>query len=197
MTTTYKSTDIAKLILTTTGCDDMEKKKLHKLLYYIQGWSLAALGRPAFANDLEAWKDGPVSTGMRSDTISMQCWKVMGLPLDDQAVANDNELISLIQLITPFYAEKSTKELVDDTHSEDPWLHAREGIPEGGYGNQPISDDSLCAFFSSNVSVLGLTPSDIELFGVGSFLDSQEAYTSADHDEPQSPLDQSANLIYF
>ncbi len=198
MNTTYKSTDIAKLILTITGCDGMDKTKLHKLLYYIQGWSLAGLGRPAFTNDLEAWMNGPVSTGMRSDTADKPCWKVVQIPLDDQMAASDGELVSLIQLIAPFYAEKSTQQLIDDTHSEDPWLHARQGIPEGGYGDQPISDDALCTFFSNNVSVFGLTPSDIELFGVDSFLKSEEAYTNADDDnEPQSHLDQSANLFHF
>ena len=34
--------------------------RLQKLLYYVQGWSLAALGRPLFADRIEAWPEGPV-----------------------------------------------------------------------------------------------------------------------------------------
>ena len=34
--------------------------KLHKLLYYAQGWHLARTGRPLFPEAVEAWTDGPV-----------------------------------------------------------------------------------------------------------------------------------------
>ena len=34
--------------------------RLQKLLYYAQGWHLAAFGRPLFVGRIEAWKHGPV-----------------------------------------------------------------------------------------------------------------------------------------
>src|SRR5580704_12809669 len=34
--------------------------RLQKLLYYVQGWSLALRGRPAFDDEIEAWTLGPV-----------------------------------------------------------------------------------------------------------------------------------------
>ena len=34
--------------------------RLQKLLYYAQGWHLAAFGRALFAGHIEAWKHGPV-----------------------------------------------------------------------------------------------------------------------------------------
>lgn len=36
------------------------KARLHKLLYYVQGYHLAWRGCPAFDDDIEAWKKGPV-----------------------------------------------------------------------------------------------------------------------------------------
>src|SRR2546428_134892 len=33
---------------------------VQKLLYYVQGWSLALRGTPAFSDDIEAWRYGPV-----------------------------------------------------------------------------------------------------------------------------------------
>src|SRR5688572_15116084 len=38
----------------------MSAYKLKKLLYYIQAWSLSRRGRPAFKDEVRAWKDGPV-----------------------------------------------------------------------------------------------------------------------------------------
>lgn len=42
------------------GIDPMTQMKLHKLLYYAQGVSLAVNGGPLFEDDLLAWEHGPV-----------------------------------------------------------------------------------------------------------------------------------------
>jgi uncharacterized phage-associated protein len=34
--------------------------RLQKWLFYAQGWSLGLLGKPLFAEPIEAWKNGPV-----------------------------------------------------------------------------------------------------------------------------------------
>lgn len=43
-----------------TGNNDITNMKLNKLVYFAQVWALAKLGRPLFAEDVQAWKDGPV-----------------------------------------------------------------------------------------------------------------------------------------
>jgi uncharacterized phage-associated protein len=40
--------------------EPMTAARLHKLLYYCQGWHLAWYGRPLFAERIEAWRHGPV-----------------------------------------------------------------------------------------------------------------------------------------
>ena len=58
MTDQNKVFTVAERILATDlSCDKM---KLHKLLYYVQGWSQAWTGRPLFQEAPEAWKFGPV-----------------------------------------------------------------------------------------------------------------------------------------
>lgn len=194
VTGNYSSTDVAKLILKATGTDNMDKKKLHKLLYYVQGWSLAALGRPAFANDLQAWKDGPVSPSMRDATINTPCFEVLPQPLETPQALNDSELGALITLVTPFYAQKKTKELIDATHEEAPWVDARTGLPEEASSQNPITDDALYSYFSKHVGILGLTPADVAMFGPESFV---TEYTGEEFPDADSPLSQSANLITF
>ncbi|UWF12286.1 hypothetical protein NY046_07405 [Corynebacterium diphtheriae bv. gravis] len=95
----------------------------------MQGWTLAALGRPAFANDLQAWVDGPVSVGMRRDTHYATCFEVANRPLSNPLAPQDRDLLALMYLIAPFYAQQQTQALVDSTHAEAPWLDARGGLP--------------------------------------------------------------------
>ncbi len=58
MTDQNKVFTVAERILATDpSCDKM---KLHKLLYYVQGWSQAWTGHPLFHEAPEAWKFGPV-----------------------------------------------------------------------------------------------------------------------------------------
>ena len=60
----YKALDIAnKLLAKATdvcGGDLMSNMKLQKMLYYEQGYHLAAFGTPLFDEDIEAWMYGPV-----------------------------------------------------------------------------------------------------------------------------------------
>ena len=41
-------------------CPGIGKTKLHKLLYYVQGYHLTWEDTPAFHEDIEAWDKGPV-----------------------------------------------------------------------------------------------------------------------------------------
>ena len=165
----YVPTDIAKLILRAVGTETTDKKKLHKLLYYVQGWSLAGLGRPAFVHDLEAWRDGPVSTSFRDNTWHVPCAEVLRIPLENSEIQSDWELQGLIELIAPYYAQFSTEELVAQTHQELPWLQARRGIADGEYGNEPISEEIMARFFESTIRIGPLSPEDIALWGIESF----------------------------
>lgn len=54
------ATDVAAAILEESG--PLELSKLHALLYYTQGWTLAWTGRPMFEDEIEAWEIGPVVT---------------------------------------------------------------------------------------------------------------------------------------
>ncbi|UWE85951.1 DUF4065 domain-containing protein [Corynebacterium diphtheriae bv. gravis] len=192
----YSSTDVANLILKTTGTALMDKKKLHKLLYYMQGWTLAALGRPAFANDLQAWVDGPVSVGMRRDTHYATCFEVANRPLSNPLAPQDRDLLALMYLIAPFYAQQQTQALVDSTHAEAPWLDARGGLPPppDAHSSAPINDDALYSYFSQHARILGMTPADVAMFGPESFI---TEYKGEEFPDADSPLSQSANLITF
>ena len=47
----------------------VDPRKLQKLVYYAQAWSLVWRQRPAFGERIEAWVDGPVSPDLWTDGI--------------------------------------------------------------------------------------------------------------------------------
>lgn len=66
MKTTTTARNVAEhlLWLASHECEDepgcLTPMQLQKLLYYVQGWTLAEWGAPMFADDIEAWAHGPV-----------------------------------------------------------------------------------------------------------------------------------------
>lgn len=52
--------DVSKYILAHFN-QPISPRKLQKLTYLSQGWSLALTDEPIFSEDFEAWKHGPIN----------------------------------------------------------------------------------------------------------------------------------------
>ncbi len=52
--------DAEKRVVGGDEVADISNLKLQKLLYYCQAYSYALMGKPMFAEDMEAWDYGPV-----------------------------------------------------------------------------------------------------------------------------------------
>lgn len=52
--------DVSKYILEHFD-QPISPRKLQKLTYLSQGWSLTLTGKPIFSEDFEAWKHGPIN----------------------------------------------------------------------------------------------------------------------------------------
>lgn len=105
--------------------------QLQKLLYYVQGWSLAWTGQSLFEDELQAWDKGPVAPAVFHDEPA----PVENLSADQQ---------SIIAAVLQRYGHLSGAELIKRTHDERPW---REAFAKGGR-NCPISLDSLLREFT-------------------------------------------------
>lgn len=113
------------------------KAKLHKLLYYVQGYHLAWEGAPAFEDDIEAWERGPVVADL---------WHAEkhGVQVRDETLP-----VSVHNIVTNVLCRLGNMtgaELIAATHREDPWVHATDGGRR--IANQVISHQSLTKFFS-------------------------------------------------
>ncbi|MGL4550201.1 MAG: Panacea domain-containing protein [Gemmataceae bacterium] len=127
--------------------ESLSPMRLHKLLYYVQGWSLALLGTPLFPERIEAWKDGPVVkpyypkfAGRRAPITPED----VGDPRPLQACCRE-----LLATVWGSYRRYSAEGLRDLTHVEPPWRHAREraGATDRDRNSEEITHDDLKAFF--------------------------------------------------
>lgn len=121
--------DVAKYILKycqDNQIHDCSNKKLQKLMYYNQAWSLALRNKVLFKANIEAWLHGPVvkeiyhkykSFGFSPITENLKDFDVSVFADDD---------INLMNTVLDQYAKFDAGYLELRTHIERPWLEARK-----------------------------------------------------------------------
>lgn len=139
--------DVARYFL--AQCDEeagdlISNLKLQKLVYYAQGFSLALLGRPLFADRIEAWQHGPVVP------VLYHAYKDYGsgpipIPQDVDFTRYSDEERELLDEVANVYGQFSAWKLRNMTHEEAPWANVQHAIP------CEITKDSLSAFFRTRV----------------------------------------------
>jgi uncharacterized phage-associated protein len=114
--------------------------KLHKLLYYAQGWHLAWAGQPLFRERIEAWTNGPVVADLWHDEK-----KNRPRPALRELVGAQ---LATIDYVVDRYGRDTAKDLIRRTHDEGPWREASEADADGwGLNNAEIDHASLRRWF--------------------------------------------------
>lgn len=91
----------------------LPKKKLHKLLYYCQGYHLAQFDEPLFAESISAWDMGPVVG---------QLWHAEKMGEQSRAIRRLNEAqLNTVGYVLSRYGGLSGRDLENLTHCEAPW----------------------------------------------------------------------------
>lgn len=121
---------------------------LQKLLYYAQAFNKVFNSRFLFEDDCQAWAHGPVYPEI------YQSYKNYGFDPIDRAVSygeseisiSDNETEVLDAVISHFgcYSGKILERM---THSEHPWLTARNGLSDDSPSIQTIDKDLIDQYF--------------------------------------------------
>jgi len=141
MATVY---DVAAYILASKGA--MTAMKLQKLVYYAQAWALVWDEAPLFEEHIEAWANGPVVPDLYE--VHKGQFKLQAIPGGDPSKLSDNQRDSIDKMLE-FYGDQSSQWLSNLTHTEDPWLDARKGVPMGQRSNQEITHAALMEYYSS------------------------------------------------
>ena len=106
----------------------LTNKKLQKLLYYAQAWSLVLRKQKLFEDKIEAWVHGPA---VRSVYLKYKKFGFAPITKEvDQSTLKKipNSVIGFLDQVWKVYGKYDAGYLEYLTHSEDPWQKAREGI---------------------------------------------------------------------
>ncbi|MBB6128338.1 Panacea domain-containing protein [Mucilaginibacter lappiensis] len=115
--------------LKVEGEGQLSHLKLQKLLYYVQAWSLA-FGKGAFFDGkFQAWVHGPVNRTVynRFKDSKYMYSSINTSDMFEQDIVNklSVEAKKHIDSVLEVYAGYSDTELEGKTHSERPWIEAR------------------------------------------------------------------------
>jgi len=173
-----KALDIAKYVIFLSSREpeagrlsSVTPLQLQKLLYYIQGWSLAHRGRPAFEETIKAWKDGPAVPEV------WRAFKHRGRRRIEAARGSDEILpaedANFVLGVWERYKRHSAGELWRMTHREPPWraTRAEAGVDDGERCQAEISHAVLREYFAALTARLArlvpeaLSPANLEQAG--------------------------------
>lgn len=136
--------DIAAFILSEKGA--MSTMELQKLCYYSQAWSLVWFDEPLFSEPFEAWAYGPVCSALFS--FHRGKFHVSSIDGGESERVPENRR-DAIRGVIEHYSKLSAQQLSDLTHYEDPWRHARGGLPSSIRSNEIISHASMKTYYAS------------------------------------------------
>ena len=114
----------------------MDEMRLHKLLYFTQKECVIQLGEPMFAEEIRAWKYGPVVPCVRmaykADNLHEQL-------TDDEKVKYE----PVFDAVFYIYGKRSSWTLVTLSHSEKSWERARVGYGEYESSDVPMMIEDI------------------------------------------------------
>lgn len=159
-----KAIDISRYIihyLNSKG-DLISNKKLQKLLFYVEAWSLVYL-KSIIDEDFEAWVYGPVIPDVYREYKTFS-YNPISLKYTNSNAVKEMEKISnmiglkknqrrLIDEVLNQYSSLSALQLENLTHSENPWIEARRGCSPIQNSNAIIDKKTMKKYYSSLVNV--------------------------------------------
>jgi uncharacterized phage-associated protein len=149
--------DLAHYLINLAAAEDepqfLTHLQLQKLVYYVQGWSLAMRDTPMFSERIEAWAHGPVVRDVYPSFAHHGY-----LPITSNSASTVDEIIScpheleteeceLIRSVWEAYKGFSAFHLWWMTHSERPWIDARGGAAPADRCENEITTAAMKEFF--------------------------------------------------
>lgn len=120
--------------------------KLQKLAFYSQAQHLAQYGSSLFPEDFEAWRGGPVAPELYALHRGMFLIRPGELVSGDSSALTDAER-DLIDGVCSALGGMTGAELSEQTHREDPWLHAREGLRASAPSDAVITQEAMRRYY--------------------------------------------------
>lgn len=141
----YSIFDIANWFLSK---ESMDQKKVQKLCYYAQAWSLALFDKRIIDCKFEAWAHGPVCRKLWNELHEHSYFDIP----QDALKSKSNEIIDsddieLLDRVWETYKDFSGYQLEVLTHKESPWILARGDTPEFQRCVAEISENEMGDYY--------------------------------------------------
>lgn len=126
-------------------------KKLQKLVYYAQAWSLVLNNKALFPEKIEAWVHGPAikSLYVKYKEFGFSPIKKDIAPSKIKAINSKTK--ELLDSIWSVYGKLDASYLELLTHSERPWQDARAGLESHTSSDTEITTASMKSFYSERL----------------------------------------------
>lgn len=148
-----KALDVAKYLILLADAEEepdcLSHLRLQKLLYYVQGWSLALRKTEIFPEGIEAWAHGPVVPDVYRH---LKKYGSSSIPIEGWASPKNLSKTEqrFIESVWEAYKEYSATSLRKMTHQEDPWVNTRGSLGPGDLCAATIPHKAMKKFFVSH-----------------------------------------------
>jgi len=153
--------DVSKIVIAyfDTCGDLITNKKLQKLLYYIEAWSLVHQSS-IIDEDFEAWIHGPVIPEVYHKFKIFNYSPIKNEYKEGESASKKlNELLKdhidrkdLIIEVLNKYGQMTSYHLENLTHSEEPWIKARIGLGELDHSSIKIDKKIMKSYYKSLIN---------------------------------------------
>lgn len=145
-----KAIDVAKYLVKLAESGDepdpLTHLRLQKLLYYVQGWSLALRNKPIFDERIEAWAHGPVVRSLYPRLRKFGYGAISSADFGGRLTLSEEEQDHIVAVWNAYRGFSATS-LREMTHKEAPWKDARRGVAPGDRCENEISLQTMKRFF--------------------------------------------------
>jgi len=151
-----KAIEVARYLVNLAATEDepdyLTPLRLQKLLYYVQGWSLAIRERPMFSERIEAWANGPVVRDVYREFSAFARRSIVPEDVETESGPDlTDEEKEFIHSVWEALKGHSASSLWKMTHEEPTWLNARNGAAPTDRCDEEISHESMRTFFAQHV----------------------------------------------
>lgn len=149
---TLKALDVGRYFIHLANQEKkpISNKKLQKLVYYAQAWSLVLNDKKLFKDPIEAWVHGPA---VRSLYVQYKNFGFSPITetVDTSSITMTAEDKKLLDEVWKVYGKLDAGYLEMLTHSEKPWQEARNGLQSYENSDNEITPKAMKSFYSAKL----------------------------------------------
>ncbi len=128
----------------------LTNKKLQKLVYYAQAWSLVLNDKSLFEDPIQAWVHGPAVANLYRE-YAKHGFNPIEVEVAEKDIDIPQEGKKLIREVWNIYGSFDAQYLETLSHYEKPWQKAREGLDATEPSGIIITNETMKEFYGEKL----------------------------------------------